>query len=264
MTLPFVPASSLPSALALDGPRFAAGVYNEFEPSAYLRLADSPCFSIPGDGDDTFFPWEQDFGLWSVQPSTLPSVAPEGKTTVSVFGVNLADTFEVRLDDQVLSSWTVVNNNVVDVELPLVAELGRATLTLTNLWEIKRSIDLRLVPAEPPALTLDLPDVSVPGASTPDAPILTLGGVPGHWMFLFASFSNSPSFFPGVAALDIGANGTALVFLGSHAVGDGGWVQVGLDELPIGAAPLHFQGVAYDPATGTLPASVTNAASPGE
>ena len=192
----------------------------------------------------------------SVSPPAVPAVSA-GTTWVTLFGCNFASATAVEVDGVPLQNFppqfVIDSDTVLRFRMPLVSKLGPVDIEVSGPSGPGpiASVEVQLV--DPPVISVA--GVYLLGAAGAD---VVIGTAPGNLVLTLVSPDLAPSSLPGLLDLQIGADFTTLFLLATETVPGSGWVA---QNFPFGGQPtgtlLHFQGLVFDPVTGTLPLVAT-------
>jgi hypothetical protein len=195
--------------------------------------------------------------LLGVSPTTLATVS-SAAPTLSFTGSGLAGLSSVMVDGTPLAAgqWNVSGDSALSVSLGLPLSVGALSIRVTNALGTSAPWVVPVAAADPPALALSSKQVY---SAMPLS--LWVGAPPGTFVWLCVSPDASPTQWPGIVDLSIGAAGTSLFLVGTQAVGASGACT---RSLPLAALPfgtiLHFQAATLLPGSG-LPLTATAAQS---
>ncbi len=187
-----------------------------------------------------------------ILPGTVASVIPGNDQTVSVTGIGFSTASSITVDGNPLPgfppTFTIVNDGLITLQMPLLGSLGAAPIAVTNpLGSDSGSINV--VAANPPAI--DLGSGGDPEQLFGFAPtVITAGGEPGNLVYLIASASNLPSVIPGVLNLSIGNSFSSFFILSTDVQLGQGWLErsFNFSGFPFGTL-FYFQVAEVDPVT---------------
>jgi len=201
--------------------------------------------------------------ITSVSPPELQALWPTNEQEVTLNGTGFFGVSSITVDGVPVPTFplefTVVNDNQITLNLPLLSQLGQLELELVSTLGTN-SIFVDVV--APPDPVLRLGSGMQPEAMNSLAPhILRMGGHPGNVTFLWVSGSDIPTPVPGLFNLDIGNFATNLFYMGAFTIEPKGWVEAAyqFNGLPF-FTPIYWQGVEYDVVSPTFPVPATNIA----
>lgn len=197
----------------------------------------------------------------SVAPVFIPAVAAAGTQEVTLTGNGFEGVTTVKVDGVELGvfppEWFVDSDsqmrlfigpqdNLGALEIEVTDDLGSDTANLTISVNVPPVTDLA---NSAPSFIL-----SALGLTT------RVGSLPGDIVFLQGSVSNQPSVLPGLVSLDLGANFTQLVDLGSILVVPANGVLEVNTPLPSGlnGTTIYVQAAVINGTTLAFPAQSTN------
>jgi hypothetical protein len=202
----------------------------------------------------------------SISTGTVEVLTPAGGETVSLFGTNLTNVYEVTVDGVPVGNggsfdgaFTVVDDGQVDVEIPLVNNAGMVDLVITAPGG-SVTTPVEIVPVASPVLAIDQPDVQEAVGLD-----FAVSAQPADVVFLLFSPLLGPTVVPGVLDWEIGNGNPGAVFnIKTWSIGPKLWRKQHfgpLSDLTPGVV-LHFEGWVFEAANGYgFPSSSTNAVS---
>jgi len=187
--------------------------------------------------------------LDATSPSTVEPLLPGTRQELTVLGYNLPPYAKVWIDGELLAPerYTVVDENEITIDLPLLPVLGEHTLTIVDGSDVG-SIGLEVKEAAAPILQLGSGDWLAPITPGENVELVVSGGV-GSLQWVLLSFSLVPSVSP-IGALDIGNGFENLYLGGTYSIPQAGWA---LDHLTVPPGigmeiPVYAQAVGWSDA----------------
>ncbi len=193
-----------------------------------------------------------------VTPPTLTAIAPAVTQNSSRDTITLTGTFDrvdrVDLGSSVVTSFTSMTATQLQFDLPFPAEIGGAIpVSVSNSAGTSQTLFLQIDGTHPAQIS-----GSPIGVRT--APFVIGIGSDALWSaIMIVSPDNLPSSIPGLLSLDIANNFSSMFVVGSTSMDPLGRGQMGF-TFPLGV-PLgtyHFQAIAFDPASLSLPLESSN------
>ena len=199
--------------------------------------------------------------ITSVDPVNLEALYATNDQNITLTGSGFNAATAVSVDGVPLSTFplqfTVVDDNTLTLEMPLIDTLGPVEIAVTTSIGTGTTIIDVVAPSDH---VLRLGGGNDPETMNSLAPHeLRMGGQPGSVAFLWISGSNSPTPALPYFELDIGNFATNLFLMGIFTIEPKGWTE-GLFQfsgLPF-FTPIYWQSTEYDPVSMTLPAKVSN------
>ncbi|MEM7309770.1 MAG: M43 family zinc metalloprotease [Planctomycetota bacterium] len=195
------------------------------------------------------------FQVTGIEPASVPTLQVGPGTKVTITGSGFSAATSLALDGVPLTGYTVTGTKLtLDPPLPVV--LGPTTLVVEHEGE-SMPLTLTYTENDPPALQVGtgVEPIVGPTSSTHE---LVVAGAPGALAVLVASTELSASLAPGLVHLDVGADFSALLPVGTLVLGAAGHAQV---DLPFAGLPslttYYLQAVAVGAAP-DLPLPTTN------
>jgi len=200
--------------------------------------------------DDIVFPGGP--MISSISPPTVQPLYSGTGETVTINGVDFDTTNDVTIAGLDVESFTVVNNNTITIQVPILGALGPVDITVaTDLGFDAFEVDV-VAPATPVLRLNNGAPVANMLTGLPNS--LKMGGTPGNPVFLWVSGSNVQTPIPGLFTLDIGNLGLSLFYLGVHTISPWGWGEgiYTFSGLPPGTQ-IYWQSTEYDLGTMSIP-----------
>ncbi len=195
---------------------------------------------VPGTGHETLSnSWPLDLmnggssgplTLTGIVPSVVDSLIPGTAETVTLTGTGFDATVSVSVNLVPLpaSSFTVVNDTTITLDMPQVSALGALTILVQKGAEFAADLITVNAPSGP-VLQAGNGDPANTVAGSVD---ITMAGPVGQLQYLMYSLSNVPSVFLPYAQLDIGNNFSDLNLIASYVMPASSWQTVTLPLNP--------------------------------
>jgi hypothetical protein len=182
----------------------------------------------------------------AILPASVNALNPGLAQNVSIIGTGFTPASIVKVNGSpvtaIPAAYTVVNSTLISLDMPQVASLGTATISV----EVGASSDSGTINVIAPAL----PQLQAGNGSEPVS-AFTAGGIDvtmssqvGDLFLLFWSPSAIASTLPGIVSFEIGNNFAQLFHVGNYTIPAKAWDLV---HLPLGSAPpltaFHLEGV---------------------
>ena len=217
----------------------------------------------PGDGGGPGGGGDNPPSITAVNPTSILAVEPDGPFPMTLTGSDFTNVTKVTVDGVELSTfppaWTIDNDGQITFTPPFPTHLGPTTVEVESSLgtdTIQYSVNVNLFEPKLELLNSD-PSILVSALGLE----VFVGSKPGDLVFLIGSTSLSPTILPGLVTLDIGANLTNYVLLGTKAVdGVTGYAQFNTPlnpSLPFGLQ-IFVQAAVFDSITLSLPLTSTN------
>jgi len=198
-----------------------------------------------------------------VIPSTLQALWPTNDQAITLIGTGFLGTTAVTIDSVPVQTFplafTVVSDNEITLELPLLDTLGLVEIEISGS-QGTGSTFVNVVAPPAPVLRLGAGgELEAMNSLSPH--VLRMGGQPSNVTFLWVSASDLPTPVPGLFDLDIGNFATSLFYMGAFTIESKGWVETAFqfNGLPF-LTNIYWQGVEYDVGSPTFPIPATNVA----
>ena len=184
--------------------------------------------------------------ITSISTGTVQALVGDDTEDVSIFGTNLSNVFEVRVNGDLVDNgksfdgtYTVVSDSQVDIEMPLASVAGTVDIDLTAPGGTVTA-QVNIVTPATPALSIEQPSVdSTVGID------LAVSAEVGDVIFLLFSPVFGPTTFPGYFDWEIGGGNPAVIFnVKAFTIGPKLWRKQAFGPFT-GLTPgevLHFEG----------------------